>query len=373
MTKKASNEQKSAPPIDFCRPCKTNILLEIAESGGKGDLNRGRYSNEELAKMQAAYDEGNGPGIVLYQPSLMELAMSSGRNIITSGRGEQEKVALPILRHTPDIRKRCNPDRLVETKLGTAILGIDGINPQISGNYAFVMSVAKSLIFANNAEVVNLVGLINSHPYIERLEHGGEIVWGTSNSVTWGHLVADCNRLTHEEIRSLPEGNHASFVALGTPILGSPINVVELSENIKLAMEMTAKGESKTSWDQFGYDDSDKGKFAVKTNIGTLTRCSPVCLSCYGFRGVQAGIPLFNCFPTEDRHVNMAIGARLPIAYVETVWTYKARMKAAKVEQPTEAVEVIESVATESVSTEDFDPHTISMAEVERLAPDSKN
>lgn len=349
--------QGTGAVVDFRRPRDPNVILDILANGG--NVNRGRLSPQDYRKAYDAFAAGTGPGIVLYQPALMEVA-ADGRGLVAAcGRGTSQPanwhdslgrwnsvtdadgkvtggdVVNPVrLHHSRDLRKRCIDGGCVEVNgVGTLVLGIHAINPQTTGNYAYIVEVAKMQVFASeNPQLAKLVGLINPTPEIETLENGGEIVWAAHNAIDWGYAVRNGKRLSHEQISKLPaDADGVTFELLESPIVGTPIAVSKLVTAIKSAMSKASTkrdGETETAWERFGYDSDDAARAAVEQNITTLTRFDPRSLGCFGLRNVQTGIPLFFCFDEdgETRMVNMAIGSRLPIEFAETQWDANARV-----------------------------------------------
>ncbi len=353
---------KSTVVVDFRRPRKSGVILSLATEGG--DPNKGRMTAQDFRKAYDAFAEEKGPGIVLYQPALSQIAADGSGLVATSGRGKTQPegwnegqlgkwtsqadedgtvlsgdvINKVRLHHNRDLRKRCIDGGCVEVKgIGHVVLGIDAINPQTTGNYAYIVEAAKAAVFADaEKQTGKLVGLINADPCDEELEHGGVITWASWNAIDWGYLTRSGKRLTHEQIAKIAESGNAdgvAFEALDEVIVGTPIPVTKLITAVKSLMSKASTkrdGEDSTAWDRFGYESDDEAREAVDQNITTLTRFDPRAMGCFGLRNVQTGIPFFFCFSAdgETKMVNMAIGCRLPIAYAETQWDANARVKA---------------------------------------------
>ena len=108
------------------------------------------------------------------------------------------------LHHNKDLRKRCVKGECVEIDgIGPVVLGIDAINPQTTGNYAFIIEAAKAACFEGEKQTAKLVGVINDAPCDEELEHGGMITWAEYNAIDWGYLTRSGKRLSHEQIAKI--------------------------------------------------------------------------------------------------------------------------------------------------------------------------
>jgi len=348
--------KKSTVIVDCRRPRKPGTVLALAENGG--DPNKGRMSPQDYRKAFDAFANDDGPGIVLYQPALMEVAAKGSGQIATCGRGKSQPdnwndgqlgkwssvtdedgkvksgdvINKVRLHHNRDLRKRCVEGGCVEVDgIGPVVLGFDAINPQTTGNYAHIIAAAKAACFEGEKQTAKLVGLINSAPCDETLEHGGTITWGAYNAIDWGYLVKGGKRLSHEQIAK-SDGKGVTFEALDEAIVGTPVSVSKLVTAVKNAMSKAGTkrdGEDQTAWDRFGYEDADAARKAVEQNITTLTRFDPRSMGCFGLRNVQTGIPFFFTFSEdgETKMVNMVIGCRLPLDYSETQWDANARVK----------------------------------------------
>jgi len=360
---KAAKPAKPTTVVDMRRPRSAAAILALLNDGG--NPNKGKVTPQEYLKMHAAFADGSGPGIVLYQPGLAQVAAAGSGKVAVCGRGKSQpadwnesqlgkwssvtdddgkiksgdKINPVRLHHSRNLTKRALPDALVTVDgVGTLVLGHDGINGQTTGCYSFIVDALKAAAFGGNSQVSKLVGLINADACIETLEHGGEIVWPSLTAIDWGYAVKGGNRLTHDQISKAVETGQVggiTFEALDETIIGAPISVSKLVTAVKAAMSKAGtkrEGDDKTAWDRFGYESDDDARAAVETNITTLTRYDPRSLGCFGFRSVQCGMPIFTCFSDDGgtKLVNMTIGNRLPIDFAENQWDAKARNKPAE-------------------------------------------
>jgi len=313
---------------------------------GRFLCNKGLMSPQEFLKAWKEYAENDGPCPHIYQPILLEAAKLSKTSIAATGRGKSQPsewdekqlgkwndgdvLLSPRLHHNRDLRKRCTD--WIEGTLGTFVLGIDGINPQITGNYAAIVDALKTALFSGNAQLSNIVGRFNDEAFVDVTEDGGFIVWNPYQALTWGYLVQDGKRLSHAAIRKLEDADDVTFEELDAPVTAR-IPLTEVAEAVKSVMSdaSTLDDNGHTAYDRFGYENDEDAFKAILVNVGTLCRFHPKVLNCFGLRNVQSGIPIFKAWDgttVDDMSecVCMSVGARLPVAASENKWAAKARL-----------------------------------------------
>ena len=316
--------------VDMRRPRRDpESILEFALNGGRVNQKRMRpMAQADFNKLSAAVAEGTAPAPNIYQPVLVDAARKNGVRIAAPGQGKEQPegwnegqlgkhnkgdvLTKPRPHHNADLRKRVGEDALVTIEgLGTFVLGLEGVNPQITGNYAAITQALKKALFANVKGMSNIVGRFNDTAYIDYSADGSYVVWNAYQSLDWGYLTLDGKRLSHTQV-SKTDSVGVSFEPLDEPITRT-ITVAELLPHVKTIQGDAYSGDEKTT-----------------RNIGTLCRFRPIVLHCFGFRNAQAGHPIYRTWVGKDLDevICMTVGSRLPV--VEAKKVLRARLAPAK-------------------------------------------